>query len=134
MVRREVLAGLAGPFDPALGSGGEDQDFFRRMMDRGHRFIWCNEAVVYEVVPPERWNRTYLFRRALLRGQNERHLLTLGSVFKSMLAVPVYALSLPFLLLIGQHLFIRFAIRLLDHLGKLLAAFGMRLVGEKYLS
>ena len=64
MLRRKILEPITVPFDPALGSGGEDQDFFRRMIAEGHRFIWCNEAVVYEVVPPERWNRSYLFRRA----------------------------------------------------------------------
>ncbi len=134
LVSRGILEGLAGPFDPALGSGGEDQDFFRRLMAKGHRFIWCNEGVVYEVVPPERWNRSYFFRRALLRGQNERHMLNARSIIKSLMAVPLYALSLPFLLLAGQHFFVRYSIRLLDHAGKLLAAAGVRLVGEKYLS
>jgi len=39
------------------------------MIERGHAFVWCNEAVVYEVVPPVRWRRTFMLRRALLRGK-----------------------------------------------------------------
>lgn len=134
MLRKGILDGMTAPFDPALGSGGEDQDFFRRKIEQGHRFVWCNEAVVYEVVPPERWTRSYLFRRALLRGQNERYVLNARSIVKSLVAVPLYALSLPFLLLLGQHFFVRYSIRLFDHSGKLLAAAGVRLVGEKYLN
>jgi succinoglycan biosynthesis protein ExoM len=89
--------------------------------------------VVYEVVPPERCRRSYMLKRALLRGQNERHLLQARSLAKSIIAVPLYAMLLPFLLLLGQHLFMRYSIRLLDHTGKLAAALGLRPLGEKYL-
>ena len=58
------------PFNPEFRQG-EDQDFFRRMIDHGHVFIWCNEAVAYEVVPPIRWKRTFMLKRALLRGASE---------------------------------------------------------------
>src|SRR5439155_18757923 len=47
---------------------GEDQDFFRRAINNGRVFIWCNEALAYEGVPPIRWKRTFMLRRALLRG------------------------------------------------------------------
>ena len=134
MFRRAILDGIQIPFRREFGNGGEDQDFFRRMIHEGHRFVWCNEAVVYEVVPPERRKRSYMFRRALLRGQNEKLLLTPHSLAKSLLAVPVYAIILPFLLLLGQHLFMRYAIRILDHSGKLLAALGFKPIGERYLS
>jgi glycosyltransferase involved in cell wall biosynthesis len=133
LLRRQILDGIQNPFRREFGNGGEDADFFRRMAQRGHRFIWCNEAVVYEVVPPERWKRSYMFRRALLRGQNERLFLTPPSIAKSLLAVPLYAMILPFLPFLGQHLFMSYAIRLLDHAGKLLVALGLRPVGGKYL-
>ena len=63
-----MFAGDAQPFRPEFLTG-EDQDFFRRMIDRGHVFVWCDEAVAYEVVPPVRWRRTFMLRRALLRGR-----------------------------------------------------------------
>lgn len=134
LFRRTILDGIAKPFNRDFGNGGEDSDFFRRMMGNGHQFIWCNEAVVSEVVPPERWKRGYLLRRALLRGQNERQLLTVRSVAKSLVAVPLYATMLPIVLLLGQHLFMRYSIRFLDHAGRLFAAVGLRPLGAKYLS
>jgi succinoglycan biosynthesis protein ExoM len=133
MFRRQILQSLQEPFRREFGNGGEDQDFFKRMMEKGYRFIWCNEAVVYEVVPVERWTRSYMLKRALLRGQNEQHLLTIRSVAKSTIAVLGYALLLPFTFFFGQHAFMRYAVRLLDHVGKLLAAIGVRPMGRKYL-
>ncbi len=70
LFRREILQGIEQPFRPEFGTGGEDQDFYLRMMDRSCVFIWCNEAVAYETVPPARWKRSYMLRRALLRGRN----------------------------------------------------------------
>ena len=70
LVKMELFSGSAEPFRPEFRQG-EDQDFFRRMIAKGHVFIWCNEAIVYEVVPPVRWKRTFMLRRALLRGAIE---------------------------------------------------------------
>ncbi len=134
MFRRSVVAGLAAPFDARFGNGGEDQDFFRRLMEGGERFVWCNEAPVHEVVPPERWTRRYLLRRALLRGQNERRLLTVGSILRSLVAVPAYALLLPVLCLFGQGVAMRYLVKLCDHLGKLLGALRFKPAGEGYLA
>jgi succinoglycan biosynthesis protein ExoM len=127
-LRREIIAGVEGPFRRDFGNGGEDQDFFRRMMERGCRFVWCNEAVVYEAVPAERQTRRYYLRRALLRGQNERLLLTAAGVFKSIVAVPLYLAALPFASVFGQDVLMDYAIRLCDHLGKLLVAGGLTVV------
>jgi glycosyltransferase involved in cell wall biosynthesis len=134
LLRREVLDEAGPAFRAEFGNGGEDQDFFRRAMARGRRFVWCNEAVVYEVVPPERWRRSYLLKRALLRGQNEKLILSFRSVVKSLIAAPIYLLSLPLMLLLGQHYFMRYAIRLLDHAGKLLCAVGINAVRGHYLN
>jgi glycosyltransferase involved in cell wall biosynthesis len=134
LVRRTILDGIPVPFRPEFGSGGEDQDFFRRLMECGHRFVWCNEAPVYETVPRERRRRRYFLKRALLRGQNERLLLNAPSVMKSLVALPVYCVRLPVTCLIGQHALMDCSVRLLDHVGRLCAAMGIRLVRGKYLS
>src|SRR5579862_5118975 len=70
MFRRSILDATEAPFRREFGAGGEDQDFFRRMIQKGHRFVWCDEAVAYEVVPPSRWSRRFMIHRALLRGKN----------------------------------------------------------------
>jgi succinoglycan biosynthesis protein ExoM len=132
LFRRSLIQDLDQPFRPEFGSGGEDQDFFRRMMERGCRFVWCNEAVVHEVVPPARCTKSYFLKRAFLRGQNERYLLTGCSVAKSVLAIVIYGFLLPPYCLFGAHRSMKLLIKLLDHSGKVLAAAGVRVVGEKY--
>jgi glycosyltransferase involved in cell wall biosynthesis len=123
LFRRDIIAGEEQVFRQEFGTGGEDQDFFRRMMERGHVFVWCDEAPVYELVPPARLQVGFLLRRALLRGRNSlRHPAgRLRAIAKSFLAVPLYAVVLPFLLLAGYHHFIKYLVKLCDHLGRLLA-------------
>lgn len=120
-------------FRPEFGTGGGDVDFFRRMMEAGHKFIWCNEAVVHEYVPPKRWNRRVLLKRALLRGRNSyRHPKgRVANVAKAVIAVPIYAVSLPFLQVAGHHLFMRYLVKLCDHTGRLLAAAGIEPVHDR---
>ena len=127
LFRRDIIAGDAQPFLEQFGTGGEDKDFFHRMTLRGHVFIWCNEGITYETVPPERWTRGYMLRRALLRGNNilkhpgqQPALLS-----RSLVAVPAYTLLLPLTLLLGQHVFMKYCIRFCDHAGRLLGAVGL---------
>jgi len=110
-------------FKPEFGTGGEDKDFFMRMNDLGFAFIWCNEAVVLETVPADRWKRSFMWKRALLRGRNIlKHPVGRVSVLaKSVAAVPLYSLALPVLSIFGQHWFMKYSIKLCDHLGRLLA-------------
>lgn len=133
LLRSKILQGVKEPFNPQYGNGGEDSDFFKRMIRDGHVFLWCNESVVFEVVPPERWTRRYLLKRALLRGQIEYLNADYRSIMKSMIAVPLYLTFLPFLLVSGQHRFMKFLIRMGDHLGKLFGVLGWKPLGDKYL-
>jgi hypothetical protein len=133
LMRRWVVSEDRLPFRPAFGTGGEDQDFFRRKIQEGCRFIWCNQAVVHEEVPPGRCTRSFLIRRALLRGKNSlrhptgRPLL----VAKSLIAVPAYILALPVLCIWGHHKFMRYVVKLSDHLGRLLAVVGINWMRER---
>lgn len=130
---RRILDGVDTPFRPHFATAGEDMDFFRRMIDRGFTFAWCNEAVAYESVPASRCTRSYLLRRALLRGSNFRKHPTdrLKNAVKSLIAVPVYILILPVVALLGQHLFVRYLIKLFDHASRLLAFMGLALVTQR---
>ena len=87
-----------------FGTAGEDMDFFRRAMNIGCSFVWCNEAVAYEVVPPSRCTRSYLLNRALLRAATFPSIRShrVLNVAKSLIAVPCYALVLPILSLFGR--------------------------------
>jgi glycosyltransferase involved in cell wall biosynthesis len=134
LIRRSILNGAGAPFRSEFDTAGEDVDFFRRMMEKGCAFIWCNEAVVYEEVPSSRCNRSYLLKRALLRGSNfPKHPRNRAkNAFKSLIAVPCYTLALPFLALFGQHVFLNYLIKLLDHVSRLLAFLGIRLVTRRH--
>jgi glycosyltransferase involved in cell wall biosynthesis len=130
---RKILNGLDLPFRPQFDTAGEDMDFFRRMMEKGHKFNWCDEGFVYEVVPGSRCTRRYLLRRALLRGSNfSKHPTErLKNGLKSLIAVPCYALSLPILALFGHHVFLKYLIKLLDHFSRLMAFVGLKLITQR---
>jgi succinoglycan biosynthesis protein ExoM len=114
----------------------EDQDFFRRMIEKGHKFIWCDEALAYETVPPIRWNRTFMLKRALLRGAASllHPRARPAAIAKSLIAAPVYTAALPFALLLGQGRFMTCLIKLCDHIGRLLAIVGIRPIRQSYVT
>ncbi len=130
---RGILDGVNTPFRPQFNNAGEDVDFFRRMIERGCKFVWCNEGFVYEVVPPSRCTRRYLLKRALLRGSNfSKHPSSrVANATRSLLAVPCYTVALPILVLFGQHIFLKYLIKLLDHIGRLFAFLGLPLVTQR---
>jgi succinoglycan biosynthesis protein ExoM len=135
LLKKELFAGGSDAFGPQF-RGGEDQDFFRRMIEAGHTFIWCDEAVAYEVVPPARWRLSTLLKRALLRGAVTLLNPNFGmrDVAKSVIAIPVYTAALPIALMLGRHRFIDLLVRLFDHLGKILALVGVNPIKEPYVT
>jgi predicted glycoside hydrolase/deacetylase ChbG (UPF0249 family)/glycosyltransferase involved in cell wall biosynthesis len=135
LVKREVFAGDDAPFNVELAAG-EDQDFFRRKIEEGRRFVWSSDAVVWEELPPARWKRTYFLRKAMLYGSHaaKQPDCDAKSVMKSVIAVPLYSLALPFALLAGQHRFMMLLVKLCDHLGKLLSLVGIRPFHDEHVS
>jgi glycosyltransferase involved in cell wall biosynthesis len=135
LIQRRVLDEVEGPFKQEFGSGGEDIDFFRRAMKLGKVFVWCAEAVTYEIIPVERTRISFQLRRALLRGKG-----SLASpsgrpfgILKSIVACAAYTMLLPISLLIGRHVFLKYLVKTCDHLGKLLSLVRIDLVKEKYV-
>jgi glycosyltransferase involved in cell wall biosynthesis len=58
-------------FDEAFGlTGGEDTLFTRQVAARGGLLVWCDEAVVTDVVPVERLTRRWVVRRAFSSGNS----------------------------------------------------------------
>ena len=135
LLKRALFEPDGAPFNAEFLTG-EDQDFFRRLISRGHTFVWCEEAAVQEVVSPVRWRRTFMIRRALLRGAMSPCHPTFGAreVLTSLVAVPVYAALLPINLLRGQAAFMTYLVKLCDHLGRLLALMHIRPVKDAYVT
>jgi succinoglycan biosynthesis protein ExoM len=133
LLKREVIGHDSAPFRPEFRAG-EDQDFFRRKIGEGYRFIWSSDANAYEVVPPARWKRIYLLKKALLRGATAGLQCDAAGVVKSLIAVPVYIVIAPLSLLFGQHHCMTFLVKLCDHLGKLLILVGINPIREQYVN
>jgi hypothetical protein len=106
------------------------------MIGRGYKFVWCHEALAYEVVPPLRWELSFMLRRALLQGKiSPLHSdFGLQHVAKSAIAVTLYSMALPFLAVVGRHLFVRYLVKIFHHLGKILAVLGFNPIRESYVT
>jgi len=135
LLRRNIFPSGELAFNPEFRNG-EDQDFFRRMIERGHKFIWCNEAIAYEVVPPIRWRRSFMLRRALLNGSMQPKTATFGvrDVLISIIAISVYTVALPFAMVLGHHRVMDLLVRMFDHLGKLLGFVGLNPIKDPYVT
>lgn len=58
-------------FDERFGlSGGSDTLFSRALVRRGGRMVWCDEAIVDDVVPAARVTRDWVLRRAHRSGNS----------------------------------------------------------------
>jgi succinoglycan biosynthesis protein ExoM len=135
LLNRRILVPGEQPFRSEFRTG-EDQDFFRRMIGMGRVFVWCNEAEVYEVVPPVRWRRSIILRRALLRGTVSVAHPTFGwrEIAASLVAIPIYVVALPVAGFCGHHRFMTLAEKLCEHTGRLLALVGIDPVKEPYVT
>jgi succinoglycan biosynthesis protein ExoM len=134
LLRRRVFASVTEAFRAQFVTG-EDQDFFRRAILGGHRFVWCNEAVAYELTPEIRWDLRFMLRRALVRGRiSILHPGRRASAAKSLVAVPVYCFALPFLLLFGYHRFVKYLVKTCDHVGRLGAVLRLNLGKPTYVT
>lgn len=132
LLKRELIEGDQAPFRPEFRAG-EDQDFFRRKIAEGRVFIWCAEAEAFETVPPARWKKKYMLKKALLRGATAGLHTNALSVIKSLVAIPLYTLTLPFAFLAGQNYFMTLLVKICDHLGKLLILVGINPIHEEYV-
>ncbi len=91
-------------------------------MGKRSKFVWCNEAIAHQIIPPARWHIKNMIRKAFIRGKMSAQYP--GSKFimvsKSTMAVFAYALSLPFLLILNYSLFIEYLVKIGDHSGRIL--------------
>ncbi len=132
LLRGALLRDGSPPFDPAYGlTGGEDGDLLGRLVQRGARIVWCDEAVVHEPVEASRLSLRWLLLRALRGGQDfARHKLTgrfgyltpagrvrmfLRAFLQSAIAGGLALLSLP----LGRHCAVYWLLKASANLGKM---------------
>jgi len=133
LLKRSLVECESNLFDPKFVTHGEDKDFFKRLIGKGHKFIWCDEAIAYETQPVERLARKYQLRRALLRGSIAygHAQAKIPAVLTSLVAVGLYTVALPFLQIFGHHYFMKYLIKDCDHIGRILACLGYKV--EKHM-
>jgi succinoglycan biosynthesis protein ExoM len=126
-------------FDESYTIGGEDRTFFKSAIDVGCRFVAVEEGTVYETVPPERWMKKYYLRRAFVNGFNAHKaergrgwsVSRIMTSLKSVAAVCVYTVALPFASLFGAHVFVTVLEKGGHHLSRLFATFHVQLLKER---
>ncbi|MDD9152014.1 glycosyltransferase family 2 protein [Plantibacter flavus] len=71
LIDLRVVRGIGLVFDTAFGhAGGEDTMFTRTLHATGGRLVWCDEAVVWDIVPAARSTRDWVVRRAFSSGNS----------------------------------------------------------------
>lgn len=77
LIRRAVLDEMTPPwFDPDFAlSGGEDQEFFVRLMRARKTFAWSDEAIAHGEIPDTRANLLWLLKRAYSVGNSDMRVL-----------------------------------------------------------
>jgi succinoglycan biosynthesis protein ExoM len=123
-------------FDPSRGrTGGEDGEFIGRQIRKGKRFIWCDESVVFETVPPERWQaRFYLnksFRIGSVVGAARRKSKSIGSAIRPSILLICYLLLVPLSFLGGKHIWMKMLTKLSYNTGLLSSYLGLASARER---
>jgi succinoglycan biosynthesis protein ExoM len=76
LIRTGALARMEELFDERMAlTGGEDSEFFQRFARAGHRIVWCDEALVYDTVPPTCVTLRWILARAYRAGAIESYIL-----------------------------------------------------------
>ena len=128
-------------FDKRYGlTGGEDTDFFKRMMEKGHSFVWCDNARAYERIPVKRATFNWLLKRELRRGSifasiklnNTNVLYRIYFLARALFTCVLFAIFVPFSILGGVTSSISCIFRTAWNIGKLLGGFGITVKGYRF--
>jgi succinoglycan biosynthesis protein ExoM len=139
LLRGEPVRREPGPFDPSYGlMTGEDGDLLVRLVEKGAKVVWCDEAIVNEPVEPARLSLRWLLQRAFSGGQEfgrktlagrygrvtplRRVALFSRALAQLMLSAILAACSWPF----GRHRAIHWLTRVFANFGKLTVFWGWK--------
>lgn len=128
MIKTSVIQETGIRFDHRFAlSGGEDSDFFSRLLVSGYKPVYCNEAEVFEKADRDRMSVTYWMRRAIRGGQTyaiihyegvSRTKIIVFS-FKKIINLTASAFMSIFCLPFGRARYIKWLIRLASSYGQL---------------
>jgi len=114
-------------FDPKRRlTGGSDGEFIGRQMKNGYKFLWCNEAIVYENVPEDRWSSEYYLKRHFRIGTIASQVVRKKNkmlILKNILYLIIYAILFCFSIIFGKHVWIKSLVKICYNTGCILAFF-----------
>lgn len=139
LMERKIFEDPKNRFDALYGkSGGEDTEFFSRIIKQGFSFAWCEEAPVYEAVPCERWKKSFYFKRAFLRGrlnQIRSRKLSQKKRISELVWVSAlfcgYTIALPIILIVNDTKRMKFFERYFHHAGRIATVIGLNIVKQR---
>jgi succinoglycan biosynthesis protein ExoM len=130
LLSKRIFDDKVNLFDPKFGlTGGEDSDFFERMIKKGRCFVWCDEAVVFETVVFERLRCRHYLKRSLriggLTGELARQWTSWPYyLMKVIFTLLCYSFLFPFGLILGKHISLRYLMGVLYNFGWILGFCG----------
>jgi glycosyltransferase involved in cell wall biosynthesis len=139
LVKMDIFSDPDNLFDTRFKLGGEDVTLFEKLINKGFRFVWCDEAIVFEDVPVERLKASYFSKRSRLHGfisysnyKDTRSRTQNFLVFlKSLIASGIYLLLMPPSFILGYHHFVYLLIRFAHYRAVILTYLGLLTISER---
>jgi len=138
LIKKDIFDALDKIYDVSFGkTGGEDTDLFKRMIEKGHTFVWCSEAIVYESIGSERLQLRWILRRALRTGaifgrlemKNTKLCHKVLFISKIVRNIFIIIIIIPFSWICGMNVFWEYYLKLFSNIGKSLGLFGFVIKG-----
>lgn len=128
LVKAHLFKKYGFQFNPQYGlTGGEDTELFHKISKSKFKLIWCDEAVVSEVVIKKRMTVSWLIKRAFRGGQVYARIffpdMNSIDVFiwlsRRIIFLSICIALLPFSFLTGRSLMVKCAQKIASNLGQL---------------
>jgi succinoglycan biosynthesis protein ExoM len=130
LLKRHIFGEDKKWFDLDRGrTGGEDGEFIGRQIRKGRKFVWCDEAIVFETIPPGRWSLSYYikreFRIGTIFGKKLRDTQSYVIAIKMIVFVIGYAVVFPIFLIRKKHIWSSIACKIAYNIGGVLSFIGV---------
>ena len=141
LVKKTALGEPRLLFNPDFAfTGGEDTEFFYKLHQIGKTMIWCDEAIVYENVEPNRLKTKWVYNRAFRGGQcYVRIRASVDSRFKKIIRIAnnltrLFSgfILLPFVYMISYSQYVRLRSWIYSTIGQLTAHLGSTRFYQEY--
>ncbi len=139
LLKRKVFDEYNLKFDLKWKTSGSDRAFFKKAIELGYKFVAVAEAPVYEIVPPERWEKSYYIKRSIVHGFNTYRNTIKGTSFlwqfitalKSGFALGAYLIIFPFSLVLGPAWYVKCLEKGAHHFSQLVARLGIEIIKKR---